>query len=598
MDSMSRLQFVDPSAAFPKIDPSRHIRLLLLSSSAVHSITCRLQVVDIDDSPPYEALSYVWGRADNLQVLTLDDHPFRVTQNLYDALHHLLTPNGAVRVLWVDAICINQGSRQDDLAERSRQVRLMGRVFSGATNVIAYLGETYPGLFDAMEFLAVAAGGQQSQIDQLVQSARCNVSQLCRGLISFFNRPWWNRIWTVQEAILGRKVSFQLGTLEITSDVVRCGIYNIITARIRIPFPFAEPDPESGESLSTAFTKMTMLSLSYTGESLLNVVGAFQNRDSADPRDKIYSLMGLFPETEHILKIDYAKPPEQLYQDFTLACIREYETLRVLGHLHDPKRRVHRNMPSFAVDWGYRPCIRSNSALHNRNALQNEVFNACRGSKAVWHLESTGQVRATGYIFDSIGAIGAKHVLQFGSSWATRFSTLEDIVRVASERCGDSHQRPEQALTTIRHTLCMDCKQEAGAYSRLRGEDDEKALAAWWDSAFSPSAPIHLDGVAGENGSIETTAWISSLERSFVFTERGYMGLAPDWCETGDVVAIMAGGTMPMVLRPVSQRANQREDGSTVFELVGEAYIHGIMDGQAFDVTGRNDCELDDFFLV
>ncbi|KAJ0115163.1 hypothetical protein J7T55_001573 [Diaporthe amygdali] len=598
MATTTKLQFVDPSVAFSQIDPSKQMRLVSLYSSRQNSITCHLNVVPINDPPPYEALSYVWGSAEDLQVLTVDGHAFRVTKNLHASLEHLSLPDGAARVLWVDAICINQGPEQDDLKERSQQVRLMGRIFSGATNVIAYLGEPYPYLFESLEFLTVAAGGQQSQIDQLTQSAGCNVTQICHGLISLFNRAWWNRVWTVQEPLRGRKVTFQLGRLEVAAEMIRDAIYNIVTSNVRTPSAFAELEPTSGETLSTAFTKMAMLSLSYTGTSLLNVLGAFRYRDSADPRDKIYSLMGLLPDTEHIVNIDYTIPPEQLFQDFTLAWIRKYQNLKVLGHLHNPERRVHKKMPSFAVDWAYRPSIQSNGALHNCSLLQNEAFNACKGSKAAWHLESVGQVRATGFIFDSIEDIGAKHVFEFGSSWSTRFKTLEDIVRTANKRIENDQQTPEQALTTIRHTLCMDCKQEAGVYSRLRGKDDEHVLDVWWERTFKPSSPAHSNILAGEGGPIETTAWIASLERSFIFTESGYMGLGPDWCKPGDAVAVMAGGDLPLVLRPVSRRVGDRLDGIPTFEVIGEAYIHGIMDGEALDIKGRAECDFDDFCLI
>lgn len=599
MDASTKHQFVDPSVTYPTINPSNQIRLLLLSSDTENSIICRRSIVPIDESPPYEALSYVWGSSEDLQVLTLDGHDFRVTQNLYAALAHLLLPAGAVRVLWVDAICINQGTEQEDLAERSLQVRLMSRIFSGATNVIAYLGEPYPGLFEAMEFLTVAAGGQQSQVDRLTRGSDCNVPQLCRGLISFFNRPWWGRIWTVQEPIAGRKVAFQFGRLEIDSDVLQRGIYNIVKSRIQTPFEFAEIDPSSGESLSTAFTKVSMLSLSYTGTSLLNALGAFQNRSSGDPRDKIYSLMGLFPQSDHVVDIDYTIPTAQLFQDFALAWIQKQQDLRILAHLHNPSDRVHRDMPSFAVDWSYQPSVRSINALHNRSMLQSEAFDACKSSKAVWHLEPAGHVRANGFVFDYIEAVGARHVLEFGSSWATRFNTLQGIVEMATARRANDNHGQEEAIAAIRQTLCMDCKQEAGVYSRLQGEDDERTLEAWWDSAFSPSAPAREKSLAGEGGPIETTVWIASLERSFVFTRGGRMGLAPDWCEPGDAIAVLGGGAVPVVLRPVGEETG-RGGGSDapVFEVVGEAYVHGVMDGQAFDVDGRIGWDFDEIYLV
>lgn len=160
----------------------------------------------------------------------------------------------------------------------------------------------------------------------------------------------------------------------------------------------------------------------------------------------------------------------------------------------------------------------------------------------------------------------------------------------------DGHN-PEQVLVTIQHTLCMDSKQKLGVYSRLQGEGDERTLKAWWDSAFEPSAPSWADRLAGEGRPIETTAWVASLERSLIFTAGGYMGLAPEWCNTGDAIAIMGGGAVPVVLRPVGEVAAQGGD-APVFEVVGEAYVHGVMDGQAFDANGKTGSDFGDIYLV
>lgn len=56
---------------------------------------------------PYEALSYVWGTRQSEEMIFLDGCLFEVTRNLYEALAHLRRPDED-RVLWIDAICIDQ----------------------------------------------------------------------------------------------------------------------------------------------------------------------------------------------------------------------------------------------------------------------------------------------------------------------------------------------------------------------------------------------------------------------------------------------------------------------------------------------------------
>jgi len=98
-------------------------------------IHCSLSHSALGDPPPYQALSYTWGKAENLILITVDLRQAEVTQNLFCALKDIRKENEDV-VLWVDAICINQ---KDD-KEKSEQVQQMREIYSKASNTIAFLG--------------------------------------------------------------------------------------------------------------------------------------------------------------------------------------------------------------------------------------------------------------------------------------------------------------------------------------------------------------------------------------------------------------------------------------------------------------------------
>ncbi|KAH7369985.1 hypothetical protein BKA65DRAFT_487486, partial [Rhexocercosporidium sp. MPI-PUGE-AT-0058] len=70
----------------------------------------------------------------------------------------------------------------------------------------------------------------------------------------------------------------------------------------------------------------------------------------------------------------------------------------------------------------------------------------------------------------------------------------------------------------------------------------------------------------------EILFWIHRMTRARVFflTKKGYMGLGPAGMLPGDRVFTLIGGDVPFAIRPVGEE----------FELVGEAYVHGIMDGE------------------
>src|SRR5699024_9944047 len=84
----------------------------------------------------YGALSYVWGIDVKPQSIMLDGCTFPVTSNLHAALINL-RDHQIDRVLWVDAISINQ----DDQDEKSKQIPLMRTIYAQAAHVIVWLGE-------------------------------------------------------------------------------------------------------------------------------------------------------------------------------------------------------------------------------------------------------------------------------------------------------------------------------------------------------------------------------------------------------------------------------------------------------------------------
>ncbi|KAL8942688.1 MAG: hypothetical protein Q9211_001286 [Gyalolechia sp. 1 TL-2023] len=118
-------------------------RILSLSPSANREddIRCILRKTNfktnLEVGPRYEALSYAWGNASEKRLIYVNDQPFSVTINLDIALRYLRKTNVA-RDLWIDAICINQ----DDIAEKTHQVNIMRLMYSVASRVLIWLGES------------------------------------------------------------------------------------------------------------------------------------------------------------------------------------------------------------------------------------------------------------------------------------------------------------------------------------------------------------------------------------------------------------------------------------------------------------------------
>jgi hypothetical protein len=127
---------------YPPLNEARQeIRLVTLLpgefQSDIHVSLTTVRATE-HDVPNFESISYVWGPAEDPQTIFIGEsgqETLSVTRNMREALPYLRDAKKP-RVLWIDAICVNQ----KDLEERSSQVRRMAWIYSKAKRVIVWLG--------------------------------------------------------------------------------------------------------------------------------------------------------------------------------------------------------------------------------------------------------------------------------------------------------------------------------------------------------------------------------------------------------------------------------------------------------------------------
>ena len=206
----------------------RKIRLLTVHEGAGTEIRCSLDTIPLDEAPPYEALSYVWGDPNRTREITLDGKSFQVTTNLASALRHR-RDRQKPRTLWVDAVCIDQQNAE----ERSSQILLMRDVFQRASKVVVWLGESTVASKAAVALIRKVDFGDGSFWEQkenqgpvaFSQDALGGLQMLLnrrsslvglRGIINdIASRPWWTRVWVIQEAAVARSIVVRCGSEEM-----------------------------------------------------------------------------------------------------------------------------------------------------------------------------------------------------------------------------------------------------------------------------------------------------------------------------------------------------------------------------------------------
>jgi hypothetical protein len=157
------------------------IRLAILQPGVTSStVRVTLTHAAFADRPRYEALSYTWGSPDLNRGIELNETRVDIRQNLWSALVHLRDTREA-RILWIDAICINQA----DIEERNHQVKLMAYIFARAEEVLVWLG-----LSDRIA--PVKNNGPTT-------SPEGNRDMMEEEIVDLCSRPYWRRVWIVQE---------------------------------------------------------------------------------------------------------------------------------------------------------------------------------------------------------------------------------------------------------------------------------------------------------------------------------------------------------------------------------------------------------------
>lgn len=173
----------------------------------------------------FVALSYVWGDTSRKHEIFVDDIPVLVTENLEAALLQLRKHPRIQQGfrIWVDALSISQ----TDLEERADQVSRMKDIFSRAWHVVIWLGSAADNsdlAMTAMQFLSIRSHDEEPlrglyhRVDRYIirvpffqwkhQHTRLRLHRtVIRAIHYFLARPYWRRLWIVQEVALSTRQS-------------------------------------------------------------------------------------------------------------------------------------------------------------------------------------------------------------------------------------------------------------------------------------------------------------------------------------------------------------------------------------------------------
>lgn len=635
---------------------------------------CLLHQVRLSSSPRYTTISYVWGDLQEQRVVLVNGKVARVTQNLYDALIALRLPSKC-RIIWVDALCINQ---QDD-QEKGRQVDLMSIIYRRSSYAIGWLGPADATSNRALEYLdllgdpaylclqfgpaflshlwedffrlqsppelrkpfdelqAILADSFFS-FEILAQWLLEKFSDLFKpsgraqleGIDSILTRPFWSRIWIFQEVSLPDKMVFVCGAKEIprkrfSAAVQAYRVFYMVLQRAIVADPIFAIQYVSALCCNSAFMRPSlMLSfwkpqsrthlplaalLSATSNRVMNPQrDGFRDLISTKPEDKVFALLGLatdrrYFESQNVIA-DYTRSYQDLYTAVMVALLRQ-------GHVSFlsvcQTYGLRNDIPSWVPDWSLSITDRFQD-VENDHITPYPAFDASGASSSpfgidfIAHRGGLLKMISPGFVYDTIYAKGyfpkrkntsEVPVSEIGS-WPTAWlmecirlsylvpgpykdfeHRLRCITRDSIGGVGVKENPPFGFVKESRFDAAVILLNQSFR-KPCRGRLWKEALKFLKSDTAQDIVKLHSQISSLRDLPLESEIVARSLGRLPFVTMKGYVGLSTEHVQRGDTIAILKGAQVPFILRA---------HGEGTYRLIGEAYIDGIMDGEAVHET-------------
>ena len=315
-------------------DSIRLVRLAPYASADESSdVQCELLEVQLSTAPDYEALSYEWGQRRKAGThILINGKQATVRQNLKDALALFSKESNNSRLVWVDAICINQSN----LKERNSQVAMLKDIYTQATSVLAWTGkEHYHDRF-AMQGLKMILDNEVPELP----SALAPQHVFVKDFAGWLQRSYWSRLWILQECVLAKELYVYYGSTRISWSDLHTAIelfphqgaeyvfmISSCVSKIdsyrqgHLPLDLHEPYWEAHRPAREAFL-------------LKDLLKSFSSLGCSDPRDRVYGLLALADDTAGRLTVDYNKTLSELFVDLVDLYRGEKDLLQLAQRFH------------------------------------------------------------------------------------------------------------------------------------------------------------------------------------------------------------------------------------------------------------------------
>ncbi|CZR36157.1 uncharacterized protein FPRO_03583 [Fusarium proliferatum ET1] len=601
--------------------------------------------LDLDIVGRYEAVSYAWEDGHATNKLETARGIILITPSLFHALYRFRLKDEP-RILWADAVCINQSDNE----EKATQVALMSDIYASAASTLVYLGREADGSEVVGELLIRFArassslyrlyGRHEMEVLRHVGSISLPMRMVfeeCglpgpedpawKALAKLWARPWFRRVWVIQEFVLSPDIHMFCGEWEVswsvfyiaTTDAYMTSSFSVVPD---IPNAFSDaathmgteamhmmceyrrsalletlPGSDAGSmrmltiNLDTmVFEEQEEFNLARNMDlklrlrvdvPLLDLLALCDRSKATRARDHLFAVLGLSNATDdEILRADYSSTFDEIVRRFGKAFVRKGQCMDLIyqARLNIQSSRF----PSWIPDWTTKFTFMGDEIDYESLGLHSDGLYAAAGDTQCvsWVSDDPKDdcLAVRGRFVDKLSWVGGDHVkhgpihglihrirqsydiiaeLEETSDYYVTGESLRDVwwrMLVANKTKGFSPVSPDFGigLRSSWHVI--------------------PALCSWLLSTPAEEAKEQLVAIIGPPyyKAIYSCYTVYQIAK----TEKGMIGLAPLLAEAGDQICVLNGGAVPFLLRKGKRLRNGRR-------LVGECYIHGLMNGEA-----------------
>ncbi|SCO36508.1 related to heterokaryon incompatibility protein (het-6OR allele) [Fusarium fujikuroi] len=613
--------------------------------------------LDSDVVGRYEAVSYAWEDGHRTNKLETHRGTLLITPSLFHALHRFRLKRES-RVLWADAVCINQS----DSTEKASQVALMSEIYACAACTLVYLGREADGS-EMVGKLLIRFARASSSLHRLYgrhgMEVLRNIGSIpppmriileehrlpglehpaWKALAKLWGRPWFRHVWVIQEFVLSPDVRIFCGEWEVswsvfyvaTIDAYMTSSFSVVPD---IPNAFSDAAtrmgteamhmmceyrrsallktllPSDGNSTrlltinldTMVFEEQEWFNLErmtdqklrlWVDVPLLELLALCDRSKATRARDHLFAVLGLSSANDDdLFRADYSCTFDEIVRRFGKAFVQRGQCMDLLyrARLNIQSSRF----PSWIPDWTTKFAFMgdeidySSLGMHSNGLYAASGYTQCESWVSVDPKDDCLGVR--GRFIDKLSWVGGDHV-KHGPIHGLiyRLQQSYDII-TELEEASDYYWTGEPLRDVCWRMLVSN---KTRRFSPVSSDFGNRLLSKWHAMPALCKSLLSLSADEARERLIEIIG-LSCYEALYscytvyqiAKTENGMIGLVPLLAEAGDQIYVLNGGVVPFVLRKGKRHRNGRR-------LVGECYIHGIMNGEAI----QSECEETDVRL-